>query len=314
MFGPALQHERDYGLNLWERQTPDIGGLGVSIAGPDHQRALDWLGELDDYAQSVNQRVKMSGWLELFENRGGKVVYHGDTTYDLDGLTDFYDLVVAAGKGELVQLFDRDPSRSPYSSTQRILAVVYVHGMKPRPEHPTLQAVRFNAVPGIGELFIMPRFTVSGPCDILFFERIPGGPLDCWDDRPPPAQHLARTLDLMRQFVPWEYERCHQVELTDGRATLTGGSRPWCGDRSVRFPPEGTCWAWPMSWWLMTPSPGRARTAQANARPRTWPASWSAAISHLTGHGCNTRSTGIGPMLSTPPYGLTRCSHRLPSM
>src|SRR5438132_6336977 len=32
----------------------------------------------------------------------------------------------AAGKGELVQLFDRDPSRSPYTSTQRILAVVYV--------------------------------------------------------------------------------------------------------------------------------------------------------------------------------------------
>jgi hypothetical protein len=227
MFGPALQYERDYGLNLWERQTPDIEGLGLSIAGPHHERALDWLGQLDDYAQSVDQRVKMSGWLELFENRGGKVVYHGVTTYDLDGLTNFYDLVViAAGKGELVQLFDRDPSRSPYSTTQRILAVVYVHGMTPRPEHPTVRAVRFNAVPGVGELFIMPCFTVSGPCDILFFEGIPGGPLDCWDDRPPPAEHLARTLDLMRQFVPWEYERCHHVELTDGRATLTGGYPP----------------------------------------------------------------------------------------
>ncbi|HJT04351.1 MAG TPA: styrene monooxygenase/indole monooxygenase family protein, partial [Pseudonocardiaceae bacterium] len=212
MFGPALQHERDYDLNLWEQQTPDIEGLGLSIAGPDHERALDWLGELDDYAQSVDQRVKMSGWLELFEDRGGKIVYHGVTTYDVDALTHFYDLVViAAGKGELVGLFDRDPSRSPYTSTQRILAVVYVHGMAPRPEHPTTQAVRFNAVPGVGELFVMPCFTVSGPCDILFFEGIPGGPLDCWDDRPPPAEHLARTLDLMREFVPWEYQRCHHV-------------------------------------------------------------------------------------------------------
>ncbi len=227
MFGPALQHERDYGLNLWEQQTPKIEGLGVSIAGPDHARVLDWLGRLDDYAQSVDQRVKMAGWLELFEDRGGKVVYHGVTTSDVDSLTTLYDLVViAAGKGELVQLFDRDPSRSPYTSTQRILSVVYVHGMTPRPEHPTMHAVRFNIVPGVGELFIMPCFTVSGPCEILFFEGIPGGPLDCWEDRPGPAEHLRRTLDLMRQYLPWEYERCASVELTDGRASLIGGYPP----------------------------------------------------------------------------------------
>lgn len=227
MFGPALQYERDHDLNLWEQQTPKIEGLGLSIAGPENGRALDWLGRLDDYAQSVDQRIKMAGWLELLEDRGGKVVYHGVTTSDVDSLTALYDLVViAAGKGELVELFDRDPSHSPYTSTQRILSVVYVHGMMPRPEHPTTQAVRFNAVPGVGELFIIPCLTVSGPCDILFFEGIPGGPLDCWQDRPHPAEHLRRVLDLMRQYVPWEYERCTDVELTDGRATLVGGYPP----------------------------------------------------------------------------------------
>ncbi|MGH3673884.1 MAG: styrene monooxygenase/indole monooxygenase family protein, partial [Pseudonocardiaceae bacterium] len=90
MFGPALAHERDYALNLWERQTPDIKGIGLSIAGADNQRALDWVGWLDDHAQSVDQRVKMSGWLELFEQRGGKVVYHGVTTSDIDSLTRLY--------------------------------------------------------------------------------------------------------------------------------------------------------------------------------------------------------------------------------
>ncbi|MGH3613538.1 MAG: styrene monooxygenase/indole monooxygenase family protein [Pseudonocardia sp.] len=227
MFAPALQHERDHDLNLWERQTPNIEGLGFSVAGPDNGRVLDWLGRLDDYAQSVDQRVKMAGWLELFEDRGGKAVYHGVTTSDLNSLTTLYDLVViAAGKGELVELFDRDPSRSPYTSTQRILSVVYVHGVTPRPEHPTIPAVRFNVVPGVGELFMMPSFTVSGRCDILFFEGVPGGPLDRWKDRPGPAEHLRRTLDLMRQYVPWEYERCTSVELTDGRASLIGGYPP----------------------------------------------------------------------------------------
>ena len=157
MFHTALQHERDRGLNLWEAQTPAISGLGLSIAGPDGDRALDWLGLLDNYAQSVDQRVKMAGWLELFEDRGGKAVYHGVTTSDLDALTKHYDLViVAAGKGELVQLFSRDASRSPYTSPQRALSVSYVHGAGPRPEHPDKAAVRCNVHPGVGELFGIP--------------------------------------------------------------------------------------------------------------------------------------------------------------
>ncbi|GAA1286387.1 styrene monooxygenase/indole monooxygenase family protein [Saccharothrix xinjiangensis] len=231
MFGPALRCERDLGLDLWADRTPRIGGLGLSVGAPTGdggwQRALNWLGLLDEHAQSVDQRVKMAGWLELLEDRGGNVVYHGVTTSDLDALTALFDLVVvAAGKGELVEAFTRDPRRSPYRTPQRVLSVAYVHGMAPRPEHPDLPAVRFNAVPGVGELFVIPGFTLSGPCDILFFEGLPGGPLDCWADRPGPAEHLDRTLALVRRFVPWEHERCREVELTDGHATLTGAYAP----------------------------------------------------------------------------------------
>ncbi|MFF5989602.1 styrene monooxygenase/indole monooxygenase family protein [Prauserella flavalba] len=227
MFHDSLEHERKYGLNLWEEQTVKVEGLGVSIAGPDSSRVLDWVARLDDYAQSVDQRVKMAGWLELFEQRGGKLVIHGVTTADLDKLAGMYDLVVvAAGKGELVQLFDRDPSRSPYTKPQRALSVAYVHGMTPRPEHPDFSAVRFNIVPGVGELFIIPGYTLSGNCEILFFEGIPGGPLDCWDDRPGPQEHFERFLGLVQKYLPWEYERCANAELTDHRATLAGGYTP----------------------------------------------------------------------------------------
>lgn len=227
MFHTALQYERDQGLNLWEDVTPKGEGLGLSIAGPDGSRALDWLGDLDNYLQSVDQRVKFAGWLELLEERGGKVIYHGVTTADLDSLTKHYDLVlVAAGKGELVQLFDRDPNRSVFTSPQRALAVSYVHGAPKRPEHPDKYAVRFNAVPGVGELFVIPGYTFSGPCEIPFFEAIPGGPLDCFSDRPSPAEHWARMLELMRQYVPWEYERFKNAELTDGQAVLAGGYTP----------------------------------------------------------------------------------------
>src|SRR3954447_20631549 len=65
MFRTALQHERDLKLNFWEEQAPRIEGLGVSVAGPPtpegpHARAVDWVGRLDGYAQSVDQRIKMA--------------------------------------------------------------------------------------------------------------------------------------------------------------------------------------------------------------------------------------------------------------
>jgi ribosomal protein S16 len=227
MFHPALQHERDHGLNLWEEQTIPFAGLGVSIAAPDGSRVLDWVSKMDDVGMSVDQRVKMAGWLELFEERGGQLVIHGVTTADLDKLAAMYDLtIVSAGKGELVQLFDRDPSRSPYTAPQRALSVAYTHGVGPRPEHPDFAAVRFNIVPGVGELFMIPCYTVSGNCDILFFEGIPGGPLDAFTDRPSPDETLRRILELMRTYVPWEYERSREAELTDEGGTLTGGYTP----------------------------------------------------------------------------------------
>lgn len=241
MFGAALQLERDHGLNLWEEESERIEGLGVSVAAPDGSRPVDWLGHLDEYAQSIDQRLKMASWLELIEQRGGKVVIHGVTTADLDSLTRMYDLVVvAAGKGELVQLFDRDPSRSPFSTPQRALAFAYVHGLERRPEHPDRLAVRFNAMPGVGELFMIPAYTLSGNCDIMFFEGVPGGPLDCFSDRPEPQEHLDRILGLMKQYVPWEYERARHTELTDQGATLAGRYPPVVRKPAGQLPSGGS--------------------------------------------------------------------------
>ncbi|WP_016907448.1 styrene monooxygenase/indole monooxygenase family protein [Streptomyces xiaopingdaonensis] len=241
MFHDALQHERDLGLNFWEDQAPKIGGLGVSVAGPDSSRPVNWLGRLKDgYAQSVDQRVKMAGWMETFAQRGGQLVIHGAAVGDLDYFARRYDLVlVAAGKGELVSMFGRDAARSPYDAPQRALAVAYVHGLGPRPEHPETEAVRCNLVPGVGELFVMPSVTNSGRCDILFWEGIPGGPLDAFQGVKDPSEHLAKTLELMEKFTPWEYARATNVELTDAGGTLAGRYAPTVRNPVGRLPGGG---------------------------------------------------------------------------
>ncbi|MFK0262446.1 styrene monooxygenase/indole monooxygenase family protein [Streptomyces angustmyceticus] len=247
MFDTALQNERDLQINFWENQAPRIEGLGVSVAAPGShespegsQRAIDWVGKLDGYAQSVDQRVKMAGWMETFAQRGGQLVIHGAAVSDLDFFVSRYDLtLVSAGKGELVSMFGRDASRSPYDTPQRALAVAYVHGMGPRPEHPEFDAVRCNLVPGVGELFVMPTLTTSGRADILFWEGIPGGPLDVFQGVKDPNEHLALTLELMEKFLPWEYARATKVELTDANGTLAGRYAPTVRNPIGRLPSGG---------------------------------------------------------------------------
>src|SRR5215469_11262252 len=64
MFDSALQHERDLRVNYWEDQAPPIQGMQITVAGPDGGKAVNWLGRLDRPGRSVDQRIKMSGWLE----------------------------------------------------------------------------------------------------------------------------------------------------------------------------------------------------------------------------------------------------------
>jgi Styrene monooxygenase A putative substrate binding domain len=243
MFYQALETERAYGLNLWDGQTPDIDGIHLALSAPPGQLALDVIAPLDHPAQSTDQRLKMATWLELFEERGGTVHFQGVTTSDLDGLTTLgrYDLtIVAAGKGELVSAFNRDAARSPYTAPQRGLAVAYVHGLDPDPAYPRPN-VGFNAVPGLGELFVIPALSINGPCDILFWETIPGGPLDLWTGatRMDPDQHLKLTLELAGQYTPWVYERCSRVELSDARATLHGRYTPTVREPVAHLPGGG---------------------------------------------------------------------------
>lgn len=241
MFGQALETERRVGLDLWAESGHRIDGLGVSVAGPDGSRVIDWLGHLDQYAQSVDQRVKMAAWLELFEDEGGEVVVNAATVSDLDRLAPLYDLtLVAAGKGEITGLFDRDDARSVHDAPQRALAVAYVHGMAPRPEHPDTAAVRFNVVPGVAEFIAIPSLTISGPCDILFWEAIPGGPLDVFDRyAADPKALLDAILRQLSEFLPWEYDRCHQVELTDAGGTLAGRYTPTVRHPVAQLPSGG---------------------------------------------------------------------------
>lgn len=239
MFPKALDHERALGIDFWDATCPPVDGISLQVPHPEiaGARAIEWAARLDRPAQSVDQRLKFPRWMEHFEVLGGRLVFESATVADLDRYGRESDLVVvASGKGELGRLFERDAARSPFETPMRALALTYVNGLEPRPE---FSAVCFNIIPGVGEYFVFPAETVTGACDIMVFEGVPGGPMDCWADVSSPAEHLAKSRWILDTFLPWEGARAVHTELTDANGILAGSFAPTVR-RAAATTPDGT--------------------------------------------------------------------------
>jgi hypothetical protein len=224
MFHDSLQNERDLGINFWEKDCPITEGVAFTIPGPDRSKALFWEAKLDHYGQSIDQRVKFAGWMNEFQKRGGNLVIQDAGPQDVDEYSRTHELViVAAGKGDINRMFERDATRSPFDHPMRALALTYVKNMVPRKP---FTAVSFNLIPGVGEYFVFPALTTTGTCEIMVFEGVPGGPMDCWGDVNNPEQHLTKSKWVLETFMPLERERCDNIELTDENGILAGRFAP----------------------------------------------------------------------------------------
>jgi Styrene monooxygenase A putative substrate binding domain len=224
MFGSSLARESALGLDFWAAECPDVEGIAFTVPDGTGGKAISWASRLDMPARSVDQRVKMPRWMREFTDRGGCLDIHDAGIEDLERYARESDLVlVAAGKGEVAKLFERDAARSTFDRPQRALSLTYVTGMTPRQPY---SAVSFNMIPGIGEYFVFPALTTTGPCEIMVMEGVPGGPLDCFDGVHDPQQHLETATKVVETYLPWEAERCADLALTDELGVLAG-----------RFPP-----------------------------------------------------------------------------
>ncbi|MFJ9841415.1 styrene monooxygenase/indole monooxygenase family protein [Kitasatospora sp. NPDC101155] len=226
MFGPALRIEAAAGLDLWADEAPAVSSVDAVLVAPPATRALEFTMTLDEPGQSVDQRIKLARWLELLAERGGRVEYRSLDRAGLHELARGHELtVVAAGRGELAGIFERHAARSPFDRPQRALSCLYAHGVG-APDPAAGPRARMHALPGLGELYLQPALTLSGPCDILLWEALPGGPLDAFGDGPPPDVQLARIRELLAEYLPWEAELWRAAEPTDAGAGLWGAVTP----------------------------------------------------------------------------------------
>ena len=108
---------------------PTVDSISFTVPAPDGSgaKAIDWNGKLDKPAQSVDQRVKIPAWMTEFETARRRLTIKDVAVADLEVYARRSDLVVvAAGKGDIARLFERDAEKSPFDKPQRALALTYV--------------------------------------------------------------------------------------------------------------------------------------------------------------------------------------------
>lgn len=223
MFSSALQYEQKLGLNLWDNLCPKNTAVTFSLAAPDQDKPIiHWQG-IVNAGQAIDQRLKLSQWMNIFEEKDGKLIIDNIDPDKLACIANQNDLtIVSTGKGKLGGIFPRHDEHSLFTTPQRALCCLYVKKMIPA--YP--QGVRVNPIPGIGEFFSVTGLTHSGACEMMLFEGIPGLAMDCWDDITSTAALIIKAKEILKTYVPFEAERYHSIELADENAFLTGRYTP----------------------------------------------------------------------------------------
>ena len=310
MFATALDHERELGIDFWDDTCPPVEGISLAVPHPEipGAKAIDWAARLDRIAMSVDQRLKFPRWMEHFASNGGELVIREAGIDDLERYAEASELVVvAAGKGDITRLFERDAERSQFEQPMRALALTYVTGMTPRPE---FSAVCFNLVPGVGEYFVFPALTTSGPCEIMVFEGVPAGPMDCWGDVSTPAEHLGKSKWILETFMPWEAERCRSIELTDDNGILSGRLAPTIRKPVGRLPSGRAVLGMADAVILNDPITGQGSN-NASKGAAVYLSRSSSAAARSTRRGCRRHSSACGCTPRRSWGGRTRSSCRL---
>jgi 2-polyprenyl-6-methoxyphenol hydroxylase-like FAD-dependent oxidoreductase len=230
------ERERRIGANLWDEPGTDIPGHWHSI--PHEPEWLDFPGYFTSPSLAVDYRVYQAGLLELFEDRGGRVVVGAVEPADLDMVGARHDLVVVCtGRGGLSALFAPVPGRSPFTAPARVLSAGLYRGIADTgaPHHVVL-----SLLGPIGEIINIPMLTHEGIAEVLLFECVPGGDLEAVAQMPyadDPRAHDLLVLEKIRQYAPRVAERVDEgaFELVDPTSILQGAVVPTVRESFTRL-------------------------------------------------------------------------------
>jgi hypothetical protein len=227
-FAPALAYERELELDHWDAQAPKVVGAHLTYCPRPGLRLATLTGRQVSPGAAIDVRLQSHRWMHDLEARGGRIVIESVTVARLDQIASEHDLtIVAAGKGELTQLFERDEARSVYREPKRNVAMVIVEGPALERREMPFVGVQNNIIEGIGEAVWIPYFHRDvGPTWNLIFEAKPGGPMDVFSSAKTGAEALAAARHVIETLVPWDAEWAKGMQLADELGWLAGSITP----------------------------------------------------------------------------------------
>lgn len=228
-FDMALEFERELGLEHWGDVAPHGEGVHLHFLPKKGNVLVTLLGRLSKPFLAIDLRMQSARWMEELDARGGRIEIENVSIERLDEIAARNDLtLVAAGRAEIRKLFPRDESRSVYAKPQRFLAMTNVTGVPMDvPYSPWFRPVKFNFFAPYGEAFWVPWYSKGGQaCWGMLVEAKAGGPFDRYRDAATGDEVLRRTKELIREYMPWDYEFLQSAELADENAWLVGELTP----------------------------------------------------------------------------------------
>jgi len=225
LMGATLGRDGELGTNHWER--PELGTFAVDIrVAGDPPLVLH--GALTQPFLFIDMRVYLPTLMKDFTSRGGKLVVARCTAADVGRLAAGHDLVaVTTGRDGLTSMFPRVAERSPYEQPQRRLLAGLFRGVR----FPDPFVMKFNIVPGQGEVFENQFLTHGGHVTCLLIEAVPGGVLEALTHlryEADPCAFNASVLAALKEHAPDTYARADPATfaLTSPRDTLSGAIVP----------------------------------------------------------------------------------------
>jgi len=227
-FHRALSYDRELGLAHWDDNAASIDGVALAFCAKARNQLLTLNGRIRNKGMGIDVRAMSARWMEDLEQRGGKMVIEPVDVGRLDAIAAQNDLtIVAVGKADLSNLFERHPERSVYDKPQRRLCMVIMRGRPVQEPGEKLKTVRFMVVEPYGEAFWLPFVHKSGEALwAILFEAKPGGRMDRFDDVKSGDQALARIRELMKDLFPWSSAWLDPFTLADPRSWLVGAVTP----------------------------------------------------------------------------------------
>ena len=228
-FDMALEFERELGLEHWGDVAPHGEGVHLHFLPKKGNVLVTLLGRLSKPFLAIDLRLQSARWMEELDTRGGQIEIESVTLDRLDEISARNDLtLVAAGRGDIMKLFPRDETRSVYAKPQRFLAMTNVTGIPLElPYSPWFRPVKFNFFAPYGEAFWVPWYSKGRQdCWGMLVEAKAGGPFDVYRDAKTGDEVLRRSKELVREYIPWDYELLKDAELADDNAWLAGEVTP----------------------------------------------------------------------------------------